>query len=140
MLGEVDQLVRVGRRLVGFLHQPLRHVDQAAPERLFLHDLRVVLDVRRRGDCVQQDADVLATARRLQGTLAFQFLGERDRVHHRPVLVQRQRRLEDPPVALAVEHRLVHELDGARDGFGVEQHGREHGHLGVLRIRGTPVT
>jgi hypothetical protein len=99
----------------------------------------VVLDVGRRGHRVDEVADVLLAAARLELPAARQLLGERQRLGDLAALREGEDRAEDAPVPLAVEHRVVDVLPGAQDRVLVEEHRAEHGLLGVLRERGPAV-
>ena len=123
-----------------FGDEPRRDLDEPPPQRLLLHDPDVVLDVRRGRDDVEERADVVLPARGGECSLTLELVGERQRVEDRTGAVQGEHRPEDPAVCLAIEHRLVHQFDGAHDGIGVEQHGAQHRLFRVLRIRGTAVT
>ena len=61
-------------------HDRRRDFDQPAKDRLLANDLRVVLDVRRRRHRVDEKADVVLAARRLEIAAALQLVGERERI------------------------------------------------------------
>ena len=65
-LGFVEQLVRRRLPLERLGDDRRRDFDQPAQHRLLAHDLRVVLDVRRRRHRVDEKADVVLAARRLE--------------------------------------------------------------------------
>ena len=115
----------------------LAQLEEPAFERLPLHDLEVILDVRRGWHVVEQLADILPAADRREIALALELVGERYGINDRAGAVQSQHRPEDPAVGFSVEHRLVDEFHGAHDRIGGEEHGTERRALGVLRVRGT---
>ena len=66
LLRVVEQLLGRGAALERLGDDRRGGLDQAAQQRLLLHDLRVVLDVRRRRHRVDQLADVFLAARRIE--------------------------------------------------------------------------
>ena len=128
-----DPLLRVVEQLLG-RRAPLEGLrddrggglDEAAQERLLLHDLRVVLDVRRGGDRVDQLADVLLAAGRIELAAPRELVAEGDGIDDFGALRDGDHRAEDPPMALVVEHRVVDMLTGAQNRVRVHEHRRDH--------------
>ena len=116
-----------------------RDFDEAAENRLLAHDLRVILDVRRGRHRVDEEADVVLAARRLELAAAAELLRERERIDDAAALGDRHHRAEDPAMPLGVEHRVVDVLDRAQHRVLVDQHRRQHRLLGVLRVGRTPI-
>ena len=52
-----------------------------------------------------------------------------------PLLGEREHRPEEPAVRLPVEHRVVHQLGRTQRCVLIQQHGAEHGLLGLLAPR-----
>ena len=67
-----------------------RDFDQPAQNRLLAHDLRVILDVRRGRHRVDEKADVVLAARRLELAAALQLFGERERIDDAAALGDRR--------------------------------------------------
>ena len=116
-----------------------RDLDQPAKNRLLANDLRVILDVRRRRHGVDEEADVVLAARRIELAATAELFGERQRIDDAAALGDRHHRAEDPAMALGVEHRVVDVLDRAEHRVLVDQHRGQHRLLGVLRVRRTPI-
>ena len=116
-----------------------RHLDQPAENRFLAHDLRVILDVRRGRHGVDEKADVVLAARRVELTATTELLGERQRIDDTAALRDQHHRAENPPVTLGVKHRVVDVLDRAEHRFLVDQHRGNHRLLGVLGVRRAPV-
>ena len=138
-LGFVEQLGRGARALERLGDDRRRDLDQPAEDRLLANDLRVVLDVRRRRHGVDEEADVVLAARRLELAAPLQLVGERQRIDDAAALGDRHHRAEDPAMPLGVEHRVVDVFDRAEHRVLVDQHRRQHRLLGVLRVWRTPV-
>ena len=81
LLGDVEQLVgRLRRRSNA---SPTISVETSISRRrsaFSLDDLRVVLDVRRRRHRVDEEADVVLAAARLELPAPLQLVGERERI------------------------------------------------------------
>ena len=120
-------------------HDRRRDLDQPAQDRLLAHDLRVVLDVRRRRHGVDEEADVVLAAGAFEIAAALKLVRERERIDDASALGDPDHRAEDPAVALGVEHRVVDEFDRAENRVLVDQHRRQHRLLGVLGVRRTPI-
>jgi hypothetical protein len=116
-----------------------RRFDQPAQNGFVFDDLGVELDVRGGRDGVHQLGEVIETADRIELATAKQLIAESDVVDDRSVLGERKHGAEEPPVRLAIEHRVVHQLRGAQCRILIEQHGAEHRLLRFLAPgSGTP--
>ena len=98
----------------------------------------MVLDVGRGRYRVEQAGEEGRPADRLELPALAQLLGEGDEVGRLVALVERDHRLEDLAGGLAVEAAGVEDLRRPPDGLLLEQHGAEHRHLGLERLRGNP--
>ncbi len=139
LLGDVEQLVRRGATAERLTDDLSGDFDETPEQRLFLHDLRVVLDVGSGGHGVHEEADVVLAARSLEIAASLQLVRERQRVDDAAALGDPHHGAKQTPVALGVEHRVVNDLHGAHHRILIHQHGGEHGLLGVLRVGRTPV-
>ena len=99
----VEQLDGVGAALEGLLNDGGRDFDQASEKRLLSDDLRVVLDVRGRRDGVDEEADVLLAARRLEIPAPRELVRQRDRIHHPAALGDADHRAKETPMLFGVE-------------------------------------
>ncbi len=131
LLGAVEDLVGEALGLVGLLHDARGGLDQPAEQRLVADDLRVVVDVRRGGHDVEQVGEVLDAAHALELAPPVHLVTQGDRVDHPPALDDAVHGAEQPPVALAVEHRVVEELGAAERRVAVEEHRAEDRLLGL---------
>ncbi len=77
-LRHVEQLVRRRVPVVGLGDDAGRRLDQAAQDRLVLDDPRVVLEVGRGGNDVDQFGEVVVAADRLQFAAAVELVAQRD--------------------------------------------------------------
>ena len=139
VLGVVEQLGRLQAAFERLGNDRRRHFDEAAEECLLADDARVILDVRRRRHGVDEEADVVLAARRVELTAPLELIRKRERIDDLAALGKGGHRAIDAAVPLAVEHSVVDGLDDARDGVRVHEHGREHRLLGVLRVRRPPI-
>ena len=138
-LGDVQQLVGCLAATERLGDDLGRDLDQPSEKRLLLDDASVVLDVRRRRHRVDEEADVILAARPFQIAAPLQLVGQGERIDDAAALRDREHTAEQPPMTLGVEHRVVDDLHGAHDRVLVDEHGGEHGLLGVLRPGGTPI-
>jgi hypothetical protein len=121
------------------LHDRGRDFDEPAKNGFLANDSRVVFDVCRRRHGVDEKADVILAARRLELTLPTQFIRQRERIHHAATFGDVDHRPEDPAMSLGVEHRVVHMFDRAHHRVLVDQHRREYGLFCVLGVRRTTI-
>ena len=122
------------RRLERFGDDRRRDFDQSAAKRLLANDLGVVLDVRRCRHGVDEKSDVVLAAARLEGARPRELLGERERIDYIASLGEGDHRAKNPPMALAVEHRVVEEFRRAQNGVGIHEHCRQNRLLRVFGV------
>ena len=122
MLGVVEDFARGAVSLVDVLDDAGRRLDQTPHHRLVPDDLRVIVDVRRRGDDVDQRRDVFHAAGPVEIAAAAQLVAQRDGIDDVAAFGQRQHRPEQQAMALLVEHRVVQDLRGLERRVLVEQH------------------
>ncbi len=109
----------------------LRGVDQAAQQRFFLHDARVVLDVGDVRHAVHQLRDVGRAADGFQFAAALQLLGERHQVDGLLRFAESDHLLVDAPVMIVEEILGLELLDGGVEGVVVEQDRAQDAALGL---------
>src|SRR5689334_5026295 len=136
-LGALDDLARW--RLVA-VHAGLDLVgggEQAAQERALADDLRVLAQVADSGDGGRERVDLGLAAGRIEAAARAQVLGDREDVDRLARGEEREHRLVDLAMALAVEVLgLQPLLDDERVVRAIgEQHGPEDGLLGLDRVR-----
>jgi hypothetical protein len=78
----------------------------------------VVLDVRRGGTGIEELRQVRRSADRVEVAGGLQVFREGDGVDHLALLPEPDHRPVEAPVPLAVEHRVVDDLDRLRDRVG----------------------
>ena len=137
LLGAVDELDRLAGPVEAEPCDVVAGADQPAQRRHLADDARVVGGVRRGRDERRQLVDALLAAGRVEGRGAVELVDDRDRVDRLALGVEREDRLEDVPVALAVEvggaevRRLCHRPDRERG----EHHRPEDRLFGIEVLR-----
>src|SRR4029079_13087716 len=104
VLGFVEELGGRRARLESLGDDGGGNFDQPAPKRLLTHDSRVVLDVGRGGNGVDEKADVILATARFQRACSLQLLRECQRVDYIATLRECDHRPKNPTVSLAIEH------------------------------------
>ena len=104
-------------------------MDQAAQQRLFLHDARVVLDVGDVRHAVHQLRDVRRAADRFQFAAALQLLGQRHEIDGLLRFAERDHLLVDAAVMIVEKIFGLELFDGGIDGVVVEQDRAENAAL-----------
>ena len=97
-LGAVEDHVRIVARRQRLLLNRRRRVNQAAQNRLFLHDARVVLDVRHARQAVGKLREIRDAAGRFEFAAAREVLHQRDRVDGLLLFAELHHALENVPV------------------------------------------
>ena len=134
-LGPLDDLLGVGRGVVGERVDLVRGPDELAEHGVAAHDLGVVLPVDERERVAHELEDVRLAAHGVELVDAAQVVDERDGVDGDALLVHLDHRGIDGLVDGAVEVVGL-ELDlGFLDHIGREQHGGENVGLGILVLR-----
>ncbi len=137
-----DPLLRLIQEAPDVLRGLVRRVDdlracfdQPAPQRLFLHDPRVVFDVCGGRDDPEQLPEVVGAAGALEVAHLDELVAEHHGVHHVAALHDARHGPEQPTVPLAIEPALVQELDRLERGVLIQQHGAQHRLLRFLGPR-----
>src|SRR5262249_35228410 len=128
----IGLLIRARDRVV-------RRVDQAAQQRLLLHDAYVLFDGRRVRHADDQLRQISDAANRLEFLLLDQRLGEGDRVDRLSVLVQFEHPREDAAVRVEVEIVRFERLGGFVRGKIVQQDRTQNGAFRLDARRHAPV-
>ncbi len=142
-LGDVeDRFFGFIEHLVGGTFGPHRRgenllgrADQLAEDRLFLDDLRVVLDVCGARGAVDQRGEVGDPSARVKRPHALQGIAERDEVERGPHLRQLFERLEDPSMTLRVKSLVGEELLRLVDLPVVEENRPQNGSFRLVGVR-----
>ncbi len=119
--GAIQDRIGIVLGFKGLLLNRAGGMDEAAQQRLFLHDAGVVLDVRDVRHAVHQLRDVCRAADRFQFAAALQLLGQSDEVDGLLRLPEDDHLLVDAPVVIVKEVLWLELLDGGIDGVVVEQ-------------------
>ena len=137
LLGLLHQLPRGGLVAEHALLDLVRARQQAAQQRVLAHDLRVAARVARGRHHPRELVHGRESADLLELAGLAQALDDRQHVHRLALLVEREHRLVDQPVAIAVEvlraqplldHERIHRVVG-------EQDRAEHRLLGLEIVR-----
>ncbi len=131
-VGVLLGLVRVGQDLV-------RREDQVPEGRLLLDDPRVVVDVGRPRDAVDQRGDVRGAADFVDLAGASELLLQRDEIDGVAALDERDHLLENPAMRVAEEIGRVDDLGGEVERVVMQQDGAEDGPLGFEIVRKRPL-
>ena len=124
-LGAVDEVVDVGRLVVGHLEDIRRSLDEVALDRLLLEHLDVVLDIGGRTDLAGEVRDGDGPAHRIEGPLGAQFRGDRHHVDGGVFVDERLDGLEDHLILRRVDARYAELLHRSVDRGGFDQHRTE---------------
>ena len=126
-LGQVQDLFHLPLTLVVDVPDDLGgRVDQPPQEGLLAHDARVVLDVGRGRDRVEELRQELEATDAVELARLLQVLAHRDHVDHFAALEQSGHGPKEATMRLAEEHGVVDVLDRARHGVAVDQHPSQH--------------
>ena len=133
----VDELDRLARPVEAEAGDVVARADQPAQRRHLADDARVVRGVRGRGHERRELVHALLPAGRVERRGAVELVDDRDRVDRLALRVEREDRLVDVTVALAVEvgRAQVGGLGDRPDRQGREHHRPEHGFLRVEVLR-----
>ncbi len=124
-LRTIDGNLGVVRLLVADRGDLARRRDQVAEDRLALDDATVVLNVDRGRHRVHQAGQVRRSPDLVEPIPPCQLVPQRDEVDRLALSVEREHRLEDVTVLLAIEVRGVQEVRDAQDRLRVDEDGAE---------------
>jgi hypothetical protein len=138
LLGPIQQRIGVLPAPVALPGDLGGGADELAEQVLVENDLRVVLDVRRGGNAVDEIGEVRDPPDLLEAPRLAELFGERHDVDRLAAHEERDHRAEDGLVGRTVERIGRDELDGPRRRLRLEEHPPEHGALGLERLRRHP--
>jgi hypothetical protein len=137
-LGVLGELARFAFALADQVLDSLPGAEQAAQQRVLLHDARVMVGVADCGDARRELGDVVAVAGLLEVAVRLQLLDHRQLVGGARLAVELVDAGEDEPVAIEVEvvGLELHLVDDRRDGRLGHQHRAQYRALGLEALRG----
>ena len=131
----VDQVVYGALSgFVDILDRAGRGVDEPPQQCLVPDDARMVLDIGRRRDGVDEFREVLDPSSALEFAPCAQVVSDRDGVDRRPLLLELAHGPVEDPVRLAEEHRGIDDLLDADHRLRIEEDAGEDRDLGLERV------
>ncbi len=138
VLGLIEDDVGFFRAFVRGRENLVRREDQVAEGRLLFDDARVVLDVHRARDAVDERGDVGRAADFVELARSAELVLEGDEIDGVVALGELHHLVEDAAVSVAEEVSRVDDLGRQIERVVVEQDGAEDGPLGFEIVRERP--
>ncbi len=135
MLGGVEELVDIRRRLVGARGDLGRDRGEAAQDGFLAHDPRIVRDIRRGRHDRRQLGDIRGAADHLELAAGAQRVAQRDRIDRLAAVGEIRHRAEDLAMRLAVEIFGGYGFERKIDRLVIEQDRAQHRLFGLEILR-----